>query len=281
MIQSPIIILGGKGMLGQYLVDLFSDRHTLVWDKEELDITDLSAVKEQLASVAPKIVINAAAYNAVDQAETDEGFAIAEQVNAQGPKNLAEVCAQLGAVFVHYSTDYVFDGTKKEGYTETDAPNPKSRYALSKFHGEQAVVAAGGYVIRTCKLFGHPGSSDGSKKSFVDLMLTLAETKTELNVVNEEYASPTYVRDLAQQTRLILEQEYAPGIYHVTNTGACTWYEFAQEIFHQKGITITLNPVPASRFPRPALRPAYSVLLNTKLPPMRSWQEALADYLQQ
>ncbi|HLD22033.1 MAG TPA: dTDP-4-dehydrorhamnose reductase [Patescibacteria group bacterium] len=281
MLIGPILILGGKGMLGQELARVFSDKKTFVWDKEELDITDPNAVKEKLEYFAPKVVINAAAYNFVDKAEEDAAYAIAERVNAIGPKNLAESCKHINATFIHYSTDYVFEGVKKEGYTEEEAPNPQSRYAQSKRHGEEYALAAGGnvYIIRTCKLFGMPGASDQSKQSFVDLMLSLAKTKPQLEVVDEEYASPTYAPDLAAQTRVLLEGQYQPGIYHVTNTGACTWFEFANEIFKQKNISVQVKPVLASHFPRPAARPKYSVLLNTKLPALRSWQDALHDYL--
>src|SRR3989339_1081302 len=134
MLIGPILILGGKGMLGQELARVFSDKKTFVWDKEELDITDPNAVKEKLEYFAPKVVINAAAYNFVDKAEEDAAYAIAERVNAIGPKNLAESCKHINATFIHYSTDYVFEGVKKEGYTEEEAPNPQSRYAQSKRH---------------------------------------------------------------------------------------------------------------------------------------------------
>jgi dTDP-4-dehydrorhamnose reductase len=283
MLKQPIVILGGKGMLGQDLERVFADKRTFVWDKEDLDITDLDAVREKLTYIAPGTVINAAAYNLVDQAETPEGYAIAEKVNAIGPKNLAQVCKEIGALFVQYSTDYVFEGNKKEGYTEEETPNPQSKYATSKWLGEKYALESGDkvYILRTCKLFGKPGASDGSKKSFVDTMLDLAKTKESLDIVDEEYASPTYTPDLAARTRLILEEEYAPGIYHVTNSGACTWYEFANEAFRLAGVSIKTNPVTADAFPRPAARPTFSVLLNTKLPPMRSWQEALAEYIQQ
>lgn len=281
MALSPLIILGGRGMLGQDLRLVFSDLDPLVFDRDELDITDQKAVAEKLTSLEPAVVINAAAYNLVDQVETDDGLRIARKVNAEGPRNLAQACRRLNAVFVHYSTDYVFEGTRPEGYREDDLPNPQSRYAKSKREGEEAALAIGGrfYLIRTCRLFGNPGASEGSKKSFVDLMLFLAKEKKALDVVNEEVASPTYTKDLAEQTRRLLEGKYVPGIYHITNSGVCTWYEFAQEIFRQAGITISVRPVSASAFPRPAARPAYSALINTKLPPMRSWQDALRDYL--
>jgi len=281
MHKQSVIILGGQGMLGQDLARVFADVSPLVWDRAELDITNAAAVLEAFTSVKPSIVINAAAYNLVDNAESDEGFSAAMQVNAKGPENIARACKQVGALCVHYSTDYVFEGTSQLGYKEDDLPHPQSRYAESKLAGERAVLNsdAQAYIIRTCRLFGAPGASQGSKQSFVDLMLSLAEKRDTLDVVNEEVASPTYSADLAAQTRYLIEQELQPGIYHITNSGACTWYEFAKEIFRITGKNITVNPVPASTFPRPAKRPAYSRLINTKLPPLRSWQEAVAAYL--
>lgn len=271
-------------MLGQDLAKTFSDKRTFIWDKDDMDITDPEQVQEKLEYIRPKLVINAAAFNAVDAIEEEEkAYAIAQKVNVEGVRNVARVCAGIESTFVHYSSDYVFDGTNKEGYAEDATPHPMSKYAQTKYAGEQAAQEFGGrvYIVRTCKLFGIAGESEVSKKSFVDTMLELAKTKTELSVVDEEYASPTYTPDLAQTTRLLIDDTngYMPGIYHVTNSGACTWYAFAQEIFKQAGIEMKLTPVTADTFPRPAPRPKYSQLLNTKLPELRSWQEALKEYL--
>jgi dTDP-4-dehydrorhamnose reductase len=281
MIKTPLLILGGNGMLGQDLARVFSSVAPIVWDRAELDITNAEAVRAAFEKLKPGTVINAAAYNLVDKAEEEDGFAIAMAVNAKGPGILAAACKAIGATFLHFSTDYVFEGIKPEGYPENATPNPQSKYGQSKRAGEDVVLAAGGnaYIIRTCRLFGKLGASEGSKQSFVDLMLSLAEKRDTLDVVDEEVASPTYTPDLARQTRLLLEGEYLPGIYHATNTGSCTWYAFAQEIFRLTGKQVVVNPVSASRFPRPAKRPSFSALQNTKLPQMRSWQEALADYL--
>lgn len=284
MISQPIVILGGNGMLGQQLASVFDDKRTFVWDKDEMDITDIDEVRQKLEYFTPRIVINAAAYNLVDDAETDEGAAIAQAVNTLGPKNIATVCKEIDATLVHFSTDYVFDGTQQEGYVESDAPAPQSRYAESKAAGEKAVLDSGAraYIIRTCRLFGKPGAAEISKNSFVDTMLKLSEGRDTLDVVDAEVGCPTYAPDLAERVRYILDSDNAvePGIYHVTNSGSCTWYDFAQEIFKLSGKDVTLNAVGADAFPRAAARPAFSVLNNTKLPPMRSWQEALADYLQ-
>jgi dTDP-4-dehydrorhamnose reductase len=285
MLPTPILILGGHGMLGQDMARELTEYNPVIWDREECDITNREQVMQVIEKMKPAIIINTAAYNAVDAAEEEQGLAIAMKVNADGPENIALAAQAIDAIFLHFSTDYVFDGTNKEGYDENAQPNPQSGYARSKRAGEEKVLAVGGksYIVRTCKLFGQPGVSDASKQSFVDLMLTLAETRDTLDVVDEEYASPTYTPDLAAQSRVLLEGVvsglYVPGIYHVTNIGACTWYEFAQEIFAYIKKPMTLNPVTAEKFPRPAARPKFSVLLNTKLPQTRSWQEALHAYL--
>ncbi len=279
--EGPLVIVGANGMLGQDLAREFADLSPDLLDKDDMDITNFEVVKTILGETGATIVINAAAYNLVDDAEDPKGEAIARLVNVEGPRNLAKACRALGATLIHYSSDYVFAGDDKQGYVESAETSPQSGYARSKRDGELAVLEENedAYVVRTCKLFGAPGISEGSKKSFVDVMLSLAETRDTLDVVDEEYASPTYTPDLAAQTRVLLEGGFDPGIYHMTNTGACTWYEFAQEIFRLSGKDIKLNPVTADAFPRPAARPKYSQLLNTKLPEMRSWQDGLAGYL--
>lgn len=282
MLRTPILILGGLGMLGQDLEKAFSDKDPIIWDRSEMDITDAETVKKKLAELKPGTVINAAAYNLVDDAEEEPGNSIAEKVNVEGPRNIAAACKEIDATFVHYSSDYVFAGDRQDGYQETDKPNPQSNYARSKANGEKAALESGArvFIVRTCKLFGQPGASAGSKKSFVDTMLDLAADRDQLDIVDEELASPTYTPDLAAHTRLLLEGDYDPGIYHITNSGSCTWYVFAKEIFKQSKIDIQVNPVTGEAFPRPAARPKFSILLNTKLPPLRTWQEALAEYLE-
>lgn len=265
-------------MLGQELAKTFSQYELILWDKEELDITDAEAVKKAIRELKPELIINSAAYNAVDDCETN--FELAKKINADGPVNLAKAANSIGAVFVHYSTDYVFDGAKKEGYVEYDLPAPISRYGESKYLGEEVLEHnEATFLIRTSRLFGKQASAPGAKKSFVEAMLKLADEKDELELVDEEQSSPTYAADLAEQTKLLVEGSYLPGIYHATNEGSCTWYEFASEIFRQSGKTAKVHRVNADRFPRPARRPKFSSLKNTKLPRMRLWQEALADFL--
>jgi len=274
-----ILIIGSKGMLGQDLAKVFEKQNPVLFDKADLDITDRNQVLQTIEEINPDIIINSAAYNAVDACEED--FSIAQAVNAAGPGNLAEAAQSLGAVFVHYSTDYVFDGNKKSGYKETDKPDPVSAYGLSKFLGEEQVRQKTNkfYLIRTSRLFGLPAGSEGAKKSFVDVMLKLADEKDKLDLVNEEFSNPTYTPDLAERTYLILKEKPAYGIYHAANKGACTWHDFAKEIFSLAGKNVKINAVGSDHFPRPAKRPAYSSLKNTKLPQMRTWKAALKDYL--
>ena len=266
-------------MLGQELAKVFVDSEVHLWDREEVDITDRDSVFTKIKALAPNVVINSAAYNAVDQAEEESD--LAHLVNAVGPKNLAEVARDLNCVFVHYSSDYVFDGTNVAGYIETDTPNPISEYGRSKLAGERFVQTVGGqyYIIRLSRLFGRPAVSDGAKKSFIDVMRELAETKDELQVVNEEVSCPTYAPDLALQTKKIIDSQLPYGIYHAANSNACTWYQLAEETFKILNKNIRLIPVSGDTFPRPAKRPAYSEVKNTKLAPIRSWQDALRDYL--
>jgi dTDP-4-dehydrorhamnose reductase len=186
----------------------------------------------------------------------------------------------MGIPLVHYSTNYVFDGVQGK-YTEADAPAPLSVYGRSKWRGEQLAAASGAwcYVIRTAVIFGPKGSSDLSKKSFVDIMLDLSAKRDSLQVVSDEINSLTYAPDLAAGTRHLLDALPLPGIYHLANSGAASWFDFAQEIFRVAGKNVNVLPVPSSHFPRKAARPPRAILLNTKLPPLRPWQAALAEFL--
>lgn len=266
-------------MLGQELVKVFHDQEVVAWDREDCDITQKEDVQNKIKSVAPDLIINAAAYNDVDGAEKEKD--LADMINGYAPGYIAEAADEAGARLVHYSTDYVFPGDVQQGYREDIMPDPISAYGLSKYLGEleTAKFTKRYFLIRLSRLFGPAGTGAGAKKSFVDKMIELAQTRDELDIINEEVSSPTYAPDLAKTTRQIVEGDYDFGIYHAANKGACTWYEFAQAIFKIKEIDIKLNPVPGSKFPRAAKRPAYSVLLNTKLPEARTWQEALWEYL--
>ncbi|KKQ80553.1 MAG: hypothetical protein UT02_C0006G0003 [Parcubacteria group bacterium GW2011_GWC2_38_7] len=273
-----ILIVGSQGMLGQELAKVFAQEEVTLWDKNDLDITNREMVYEKIEALRPDVIINSAAYNNVDACE--ENAEPAMRINGDGPIFLARAAEQVGAKFIQYGSDYVFDGTSKEGYTEDDLPRPISKYGESKLATENVFAhCTRCYVIRTSRLFGRPALSEGAKKSFVDVMIKLGREKESLDLVDEEWGNPTYVVDLAKQTKVLVDGFYPSGIYHATNEGACTWYGFATEIFKQTGINIKTNPVPTSKFPRPARRPMFSSLVNTKLPRMRSWQEALKDYL--
>ncbi|MDO8425170.1 MAG: dTDP-4-dehydrorhamnose reductase [bacterium] len=293
-----VCIVGARGMLGHALVRAFSDCEVIAWDRSNLDITNAVQVRARIAAAAPEILINAAAYNAVDRAEEEQ--AVADAVNGYAVGHLADAAAAVGAAFVHYSTDYVFGALQDlpplpplpagggigAGYAEDAIPDPCSAYGRSKFLGEQEVqrVAAAHpgwqwHIIRLSRLFGTAAQSAGGKRSFVDVIIERAAASDRLEVVDDERASPTYAPDLAQATRDLVARTTESGIYHRTNDGACTWYRFAQEALTCAGWRGTLVPVSASQFPRAARRPTHSVLRTTKLPPLRGWEQALAEYL--
>jgi dTDP-4-dehydrorhamnose reductase len=259
-------------MLGQALVREFEAEELTAWDKNELDITNREEVQKKIAEEKPEIIINAAAYTAVDDSEKNRDLAFA--VNADGVANIAAAAREMGANVVHYSTDYVFSGTQVAGYQEDDQPGPPvNAYGESKLAGEQALQESGApfWLLRTAWLYG-PGG-----KNFVDTMLRLGKEKSELRVINDQHGSPTYTRDLAAATRTILEQ-HEPNVYHLTNGGITTWYEFAVKIFGLTNNPIPVTPITSAEYPTPARRPAHSILLNTRGPTMRPWTEAVAEY---
>jgi dTDP-4-dehydrorhamnose reductase len=284
-----VLILGAKGNLGGQLVKVFDDGENEVidWDKEEIDVTDRELILKKVRDIKPDVIINAAAYNAVDKCEESNAqYEIAKKINIDGPKNLAEAVLATGAILVHYSSDYVFDGKNKKGYVETDEPNPINRYGKTKLHGEKRIIELSGsglkwYLIRTSKLFGPKGESEAAKPNFFDLMLKLSKEKDELEVVNDEKSFFTYTIDLAEATKKLVESDAGYGIYHLANQGACTWYGAVKEWFKIANIKVKTKSVSASKFPRPAQRPKCSILLNTKTEKLRDLKEALADYYKQ
>ncbi len=309
MEKKKVVILGSLGMLGQELTKLFSadeSYQVCAWDKGEVDITNFVLLEERLLAVQPDIVINATGYNAVDQCEdNDEEYQKALLLNRDVPAFLAEESIKMSFLLVHYSTDYVFDGALEEnkektgccgggccqtpvsggvseiGYNEEALPNPLSRYGESKLFGENRVreKAKTYFLIRLSKLFGKPASAAQAKRSFFDVMLELAKTKEVVEVVNEEKSLFTYAPDLAQATKELIESESPFGIYHLANTGSATWYDAVLELYREAHVTTPVIPVTSERFPRKAKRPDCSVLINTKRPALRSYQEALKEYL--
>jgi dTDP-4-dehydrorhamnose reductase len=273
-----VLVLGAKGTLGGQLMRLYPE--AIGWDREDVDVLEPAALRSRLDGLGfvPLAVLNCVAFNDVDGAEDHPERAFA--LNAEFPGRLAQWTKEKGVPLVHYSTNYVFDGARGE-YRESDAPSPLSAYGMSKWRGEQLVAANGGqwYVVRTAVMFGPKGASELSKKSFVDLMVDLAAKRDSIEAVADEVNSVTYAVDLAAGTRSLLEAAPPAGIYHVTNRGEASWYDFAREIYRITGKSTTVLPVPSTRFPRKAKRPPRAILLNTQLPPMRTWQDALADFL--
>lgn len=283
-------ITGADGMLGKDLASVFKKvgHKVTLTSRAEVDIADSASIDAVIESFllegGPNVIINAAAYNAVDAAEDEDGYKMATAINVDGPRNLAHVASLIGARFVHYSTDYVFSGAKGGPYIETDAPDPISKYGETKALGERAAREAypNAIIFRVSKLFGVQGKGAGAKRSFVDVMLEKARAGEVLTVIDEEVGCPTYTPHIAAATLAALEKGYTPGIYHMVNSGeGVTWYEFAKEIFSVAGLSPQITPVSGDAFPRKAKRPAAAVLQNTKLPPLPSRLDALKEYLAQ
>ena len=269
-----ILILGYKGMLGHELVKEFENGHELIlWDRDQIDISRKEDTIKKVSDLCPDLVINAAAYTAVDEVEHNKDLAY--KVNSCAVGFLATACKEIDALFVHFSTDYVFDGENHNGYKENHSYNPINIYGKSKALGEKMIldISSKYYIIRTSWLFGKHG------KNFIETMLRLDKEKKDIKVVNDQFGSPTYAKDLAAAVKKLVESQNPYGIYHITNFGTCNWYDFALKIFEFSGLKPNIKPVASEEFPTPAKRPTYSMLVNTKLPPMRKWEEALKDYL--
>jgi dTDP-4-dehydrorhamnose reductase len=266
-------------MLGSDLMKAFSPVHEVVGlDLKDMDITQIEQCRAKVKDIRPDVLINAAAFTRVDDCETHEKEACL--VNGYGAGNLAEVAAAAGAVLVHYSTDYIFDGQKNGAYLEEDLPNPKSVYGKSKLLGENLVRQNCEHhlILRISWLFGQNGAN------FIRTIIGAARKGGPLRVVNDQTGSPTYSKDVAAHT-LKMVSAGCRSTYHLTNSGSCTWFELASEALVWAKIEgISITPVPSSEFPRPAPRPANSVLANTRLakegfPIMRPWQDAAKDYI--
>lgn len=307
--MAKILIIGANGMLGQELVNAFSQKknEVIAWDVNDIDITDAKQVSEKISALKPDVILNAAAYNAVDLCEKDKDeFAKAKKLNGMAPGYLAKIAKKIGAVLVHYSTDYVFSGMPELpepegcagschscnlhegfipqiGFKEDDVPEPIQKYGKTKLMGEDAVQKYGEkyYIIRLSKLFGKPAKAKGAKRSFFDVMLEAGKKNKEVKVVDEETSCFTYAPDLAKKTKDIVDLEMPYGIYHVANDGACTWYDAVVELYRLAKIKTHVIPVGGEEFPRPAQRPYVSTLINTKLIPMRHYKLALREYLKQ
>lgn len=256
------LIFGSEGMLGEDLCIVFPDAIKL--KHSDLDITNREKVIETIERFRPNVVINAAGYAAVDDCEENQELAIS--VNGLAPGYIAGSCSKIGSKLIHYSTDYIFDGLKRE-YIESDIPNPINIYGKSKLTGERNIIknTDNYYIIRTSWLFGTYGNN------FVEAMLKLSRQMKTVRVVDDQFGKPTYSADLAIKTMEILT--CSPGIYHITNECTCSWFEFASSIINN------VVPCTSEEFIRKAKRPKYSILTNTKTTPMRHWKDALAEYL--
>lgn len=273
-----VLLLGANGTLGSALEEALSDENLTAWTMKNLDLGRLDSIRPKITAIKPDVVVNAAAYTAVDEAELHEREA--QLINGDAVGELARACQSLRALLIHYSTDYVFDGSQASGYGEDAIPRPMNAYGRSKLQGERLIRTSGvAYIlIRTSRLFGHHASADGTKKNFVVRILELASTKDELQVVDDERSNPTYAPDLAAAT-IELIRGRRQGVFHRTNDGSCSWYQFAREIVAQRGLSVSIEAIAASFFPRKAIRPQASILLSTKLRALRPWQDALRQYL--
>ncbi len=281
-----ILILGGQGNLGTQLVKTFSTDDSVVsWDRSDLDVLDFEQLAINIKELTPELIINAVAFNAVDACEDPKVYPLAQQLNSKLPAFLADLALQQGITLIHYSSDYVFNGTKlKTSFSEKEVANPINKYGETKAQGEReiSVRATRGlkyYLIRTSKLFGPPGSSPQAKVSFFELMLGLAQKQSELAIVDEELSCFTYTVDLAQATKKLWKSKMPSGKYHLVNTGPVTWYAAAQELFRLKKMIVQLRPLRSEDLLRAARRPKFSILQNTKTKKLRPWQEALQEYL--
>ena len=278
-----ILITGANGMLAKSVRKRLEGNELICTDVEDLDITNKEAVKEFVAKIKPEYIINCAAFTAVDKAET--AGEIVEKINADGPRNLAKAAKENGSVLVHISTDYVFGGDLdvEKDYKEDAPKKPVTAYGITKLHGEQAIEKNLDkyYIFRTAWLYG-----DGN--NFVRTMLKLGETKDELNVVSDQHGSPTYAEDLANFIGEAIEKKIPYGIYHATNEGYTTWYDFTKAIFEYAGIVCKVNPVTTEKYIEmmkitQAKRPKNSQMSKDKLKAqgieIPEWEDALKRYL--
>lgn len=280
-----IAVLGAGGQLAHDLIERLAGHEVIALARSDADLRHPEAIENGLDAIAIDVVVNTAAYNLVDKAESEP--LVAFETNAVGVGNLARYCGRRGLRLIHFSTDYVFglDDTRDHPWETDDAPGPISAYGNSKLAGEFAVraYAPNHLVVRTCGLYGRKGSR-GKGGNFVETMLKLADSGKPLRIVNDQRCTPSYVVDVADTTARLLETD-AVGVVHATNSGGCTWFEFASEIFRLSGKTVDCQPVTSKEYVTAARRPAYSVLSLERLktlglPKPPAWQDALGRYLQ-
>jgi dTDP-4-dehydrorhamnose reductase len=278
-----VAVIGSTGQLGQDLMRVFGEE-TVGFAHEDLDVTDEAGVVSAINSARPDWVLNTAAFHRVDDCEADPKLTFA--VNALGALNVARAAAEVGSGVVFYSSDYVFGGQDRERghpYQEGDSPHPLSVYGVSKEAGEQLVMQANErhLVVRSAGLYGTATSRKGW--TFPELMINKARSEGTVRVVTDQVLSPTFTADLAGKTKELIEHD-ATGLFHLTNAGECSWFEFAQEAFAIAGVEAEMEPIDSGQFQQRARRPPYSALDSARLEtvglsPMRPWEEALSDYL--
>lgn len=289
--MTRVALIGSNGQLGSDIARLWQTSELgkrgdqlIGLVHADIEVTDEDQVRSILSGIQPSLVINTSAFHRVDDCESQPLKAL--QVNGLGVKYLAESCRELGAVLMHFSTDYVFSGEGMKPYSETDAALPVSAYGISKVAGEQYLrylMPEDHILVRSSGLYGVAGAS-GKGGNFVETMLRFAREGNPIKVVNDQVSAPTYTLDLAAAVLDIIAKG-GRGTYHVTNAGACSWFDFAKEIFSLVGMNPDLTAISSSDYAAAANRPAYSVLENARLRELglsqpRAWQEALADYLQ-
>lgn len=274
-----ILITGANGQLGtelRYLLDEEGISYTGT-DTQDLDITDEKAVEAYFKKNRPLIVYHCAAYTAVDAAEEEPGKSINYNVNVIGTENIARAAESVGATLIYISTDYVFNGTNDQLYTEEDSPDPQNEYGRTKMAGELAVssIMTRYYIIRTSWVFGKYG------KNFVYTMLNLAKSHDHLNVVDDQVGRPTWTRTLAEFMLFVIKKSPSYGLYQLSDDNFCSWFEFAEEILKDTDVKIT--PVSSDEFPQKAFRPRHSIMSLDKVKAtgfaIPTWQEALAHFM--
>lgn len=276
------LLIGSRGQLGSDLIDIWRGELS-AYAHDEFDVTNRDQVRDIIARERPEVVINTAAYHRVDDCEANG--ALAFEVNALGAKNVADASHEIGAAVVFISTDYVQGGEKGSPYVEDDLPRPLSVYGVSKLAGEHLVRQSNPkhFVVRSSSLFGVAGAS-GKGGNFVETMIKKAQAGEPLRVVDDQVSSPTFTSDLASKLQeLVATGRY--GLYHVTNSGQTSWFGFAAKIFELMGLESSLTPITSEELGAPARRPSFSVLENRALTEaglekLRSWEEALAAYLE-
>lgn len=278
-----VLVTGANGQLGQALQSIAGNYRSIDFvfcSSSDLDITNKENCETVFNKINPDYCINTAAYTAVDKAESEPDKA--QLINVFGVKNIAETCKEFDVKLIHISTDFVFDGTKNAPYNETDLPNPKGVYGQTKLDGEKAIqeVFSNYFIIRTSWVYSQFG------KNFMKTMLRLASEREAISVVNDQIGTPTNAVEIAETlVQIILTDNQQPttknyGIYHFSNDGQCSWYDFAAEIFRVNKISINLQPIPSTSYPTPVERPAYSVLDKTKIKStfgieIKTWEKSL------